>query len=50
MPYDGEQLDKSLEEWKERGGVTTFPVLRHTRNDPQTGCGDPEHGPRFYSE
>lgn len=28
----------SLQEWQERGGVTTFPVLRHTNHERDEGC------------
>lgn len=29
---------KSLEEWQNGGGVTTFPVLRHTNHEAREGC------------
>lgn len=28
----------TLDEWRERGGVTTFPVLKHTAHDRDEGC------------
>jgi hypothetical protein len=47
MTYEGEEQIKNIEEWQTRGGVTTFPVLRHTSHNPYLGCNDPKHGPRF---
>lgn len=29
---------KTLEEWQQGGGVTTFPVLRHTNHESKEGC------------
>ena len=29
---------ETLKEWQERGGVETFPVLRHTHHEQQEGC------------
>ena len=29
---------ENLKEWQERGGVQTFPVLRHTHHEQQEGC------------
>ena len=34
---DEEQLI-TIEEWTSKGGVTTFPVLRHTSHEGQEGC------------
>lgn len=48
MAYENDQPIKDLEEWRARGGVTTFPVLRHTSHDPHLGCNDPAAGPRFF--
>lgn len=28
----------SLQEWQERGGVATFPVIKHTHHEQQEGC------------
>lgn len=36
--YDKESIPATLEEWQTRGGVTTFPILRHTQHDHQEGC------------
>ena len=38
MPYDGEEKIETLEQWESTGGVTTFPVLRHTDHDSYEGC------------
>jgi hypothetical protein len=36
--YEFEDQLITIEEWRERGGVTTFPVLRHTSHEGQEGC------------
>ncbi len=36
--YEKEEIPQTIEEWADRGGVTTFPVLRHTQHDSQEGC------------
>lgn len=51
MPYDGEAKLETLEQWQASGGVTTFPVLRHTHHDSGDGCRDPravEIEPPFF--
>ena len=40
MPYDKEEKLETLEQWQGKGGVTTFPVLRHTHHDTSDGCRD----------
>jgi len=40
MPYDGEEKLETLEQWQSKGGVTTFPVLKHTHHDTGDGCRD----------
>lgn len=36
--YEFEKQLHSLEDWQTFGGVTTFPVLAHTRHDSNEGC------------
>jgi hypothetical protein len=38
MPYDNEDKLETLEQWENRGGVTTFPVIRHTSHESYEGC------------
>lgn len=38
MPYDGEEKINTLEQWQDRGGVSTFPVIRHTSHESYEGC------------
>lgn len=47
MTYEEEEPIKDLDDWKLRGGVLTFPVIRHTAHNGSLGCSDPNHGPRF---
>ncbi len=41
MPYDGEEKLLTLEQWQSKGGVTTFPIIRHIHHDSGDGCRDP---------
>ena len=36
--FENEKIPSNLKEWHEFGGVTTFPVLRHTQHDSEEGC------------
>jgi glycosyltransferase involved in cell wall biosynthesis len=36
--YEHEEKLLTLDEWREKGGVSTFPVLRHTSHEGQEGC------------
>jgi hypothetical protein len=36
--YEDEEKLITIEEWREKGGVSTFPVLKHTSHDGQEGC------------
>jgi hypothetical protein len=36
--HESDPKFNSLKEWQERGGVTTFPVLRHTHHESYEGC------------
>lgn len=36
--YDGEEKLETLEQWRDKGGVLTFPVLSHTSHEGQEGC------------
>lgn len=36
--YEDEEKLLTLEQWQSRGGVTTFPVLRHTSHEGNEGC------------
>jgi hypothetical protein len=36
--YENENIPLTLEDWKLFGGVSTFPVLRHTQHDTNEGC------------
>lgn len=36
--YEGEEPLITLEDWQAKGGVTTFPVLRHTSHEGAEGC------------
>ena len=36
--YEHEEQLLTIEQWQEKGGVTTFPVLRHTSHEGQEGC------------
>lgn len=36
--YEDEPRIETLEEWRNLGGVTTFPVLRHTSHEGMEGC------------
>lgn len=47
-PYAKEPELVDLEEWKEKGGVKTFPVVKHTAAEMETGCNDPRAEERFY--
>lgn len=38
LPYEGEEKLQSLEDWQNRGGVSTFPVIKHTAHDTHEGC------------
>jgi glycosyltransferase involved in cell wall biosynthesis len=38
MPYDNEDKLETLEQWRNKGGVTTFPVIRHTSHGSYEGC------------
>lgn len=37
--YEDEEKLITIEQWREKGGVTTFPVIRHTSHDGMEGCG-----------
>ena len=47
MSYDKEEQLIDIEEWRQKGGVLTFPVIKHTSHEGNLGCNDPNHGPRF---
>ena len=36
--YEKEDIPATEKEWSSRGGVTTFPVIRHTQHDSIEGC------------
>jgi len=36
--YENEEKLITIEQWTEKGGVTTFPVLRHTSHEGEEGC------------
>lgn len=36
--YEKENIPRNHEEWSQIGGVTTFPVIRHTSHDSLEGC------------
>jgi hypothetical protein len=36
--YEHEEQLITIEQWQEKGGVTTFPVLRHTNHEREEGC------------
>ena len=36
--YEEDEKLISIEEWREKGGVTTFPVIRHTSHEGAEGC------------
>jgi len=36
--YDKEDIPCNHEQWASRGGVTTFPIIRHTSHDSTEGC------------
>ncbi len=36
--YENEEKLLSLQDWRDKGGVTTFPVLSHTAHDRNEGC------------
>jgi glycosyltransferase involved in cell wall biosynthesis len=36
--YEHEEQLLTIEQWQEKGGVTTFPVLRHTSHEGAEGC------------
>lgn len=48
VPYEKEPKLITLEEWREKGGVQTFPVLRHTWHEQFQGCSDPRAEQRFF--
>ena len=48
VPYEKEPQLLTLEDWRAKGGVTTFPVLRHTWHEQFQGCSDPRAGQRFF--
>lgn len=47
-PSKGEPVYKDVEEWREKAGVLTFPVKRHTAIEMRTGCNDPLAEQRFF--
>lgn len=36
--FENERIPMNVKEWQEFGGVTTFPVLRHTQHESNEGC------------
>jgi len=36
--YENEEQLITIEQWREKGGVTTFPVLKHTSHEGNEGC------------
>jgi glycosyltransferase involved in cell wall biosynthesis len=36
--FEKESIPATIEEWNSRGGVTTFPIIKHTQHDSQEGC------------
>jgi hypothetical protein len=38
MPYEEEEKFESLEQWQAKGGVLTFPVIKHTFHNSYEGC------------
>ena len=48
MSYDKEEQLIDIEDWRIKGGVTTFPVIKHTSHEGNLGCNDPAAGPRFF--
>jgi hypothetical protein len=40
MPYENEEKLNTLEQWEKKGGVETFPVIRHCYHDSGDGCRD----------
>jgi hypothetical protein len=36
--YENEEPILTLEQWQQRGGVETFPVLKHTSHEGNEGC------------
>ena len=36
--YENEEQLLTIEQWREKGGVTTFPVLKHTSHEGLEGC------------
>ena len=36
--YENEEQLITIEQWREKGGVTTFPVIKHTNHEGQEGC------------
>jgi len=48
MSYDKEEQLIDIEDWRIKGGVTTFPVIKHTSHEGNLGCNDPNHGLRFF--
>lgn len=36
--YESENIPSNIEEWNLRGGVTTFPIIRHTQHETHEGC------------
>ena len=36
--YEHEEPLLTIEQWREKGGVTTFPVISHTAHEGQEGC------------
>lgn len=36
--YENEEKLITIDQWREKGGVTTFPVLKHTSHEGQEGC------------
>jgi glycosyltransferase involved in cell wall biosynthesis len=51
--HESDEKFNSLEEWSLRGGVSSFPVLRHTHHEHLEGCNllrqaQPTHGNNLY--
>lgn len=48
LTYEKEEKLMTIDDWRSKGGVTTFPVLRHTHHEGNLGCNDPAHGEKFF--
>lgn len=48
MTYEGEPRLETYDEWRLRGGVVTFPIMKSTSVNGGLGCNEPALGQKFF--